>query len=68
MRAEGEAGKIAHATATQITKFDAVTRAAAKKFIKPIPYEELRHEIDLFCRLFTRKEVMAALSSPVPVI
>ena len=51
----------ARATATQITKFDAVTRAAAKKFIKPIPHEELRREIDLFCELFTRPEVMAAL-------
>jgi enoyl-CoA hydratase/carnithine racemase len=61
LAAEGEAGKIAHATAAQITKFDAVTRAAAKKFLKPIPYEELRREIDLFCELFTRQEVMAAL-------
>ena len=58
---EGEAIKIARSTATQITKFDAVTRAAAKKFIKPIPHEELRREIDLFCELFTRPEVMAAL-------
>jgi enoyl-CoA hydratase/carnithine racemase len=61
LAAEGEAMKIARATATQITKFDAVTRAAAKKFIKPIPHEELRREIDLFCELFTRPEVMAAL-------
>jgi enoyl-CoA hydratase/carnithine racemase len=61
LAAEGEALKIARATATQITKFDAVTRAAAKKFIKPIPREELRREIDLFCELFTRPEVMAAL-------
>jgi enoyl-CoA hydratase/carnithine racemase len=61
LAAEGEAGKIAHATAVQITKFDAVARAAAKKFLKPIPHEELRREIDLFCELFTRQEVMAAL-------
>ncbi|MGA2429380.1 MAG: enoyl-CoA hydratase/isomerase family protein [Candidatus Acidiferrum sp.] len=61
LAAEGEAQKIAQATAAQITKFDAVTRAAAKKFIKPIPHEELRREIDLFCELFTRPEVMAAL-------
>jgi enoyl-CoA hydratase len=58
---EGEAPKLARATASQITKFDAVTRAAAKKFIKPIPHEELRREIDLFCELFTRPAVMAAL-------
>jgi enoyl-CoA hydratase/carnithine racemase len=61
LTAEGEALKIARSTAAQITKFDAVTRAAAKKFIKPIPHEELRREIDLFCELFTRPEVLAAL-------
>jgi enoyl-CoA hydratase/carnithine racemase len=58
---EGEAPKLARAMAGQITKFDAVTRAAAKKFIKPIPHDELRREIDLFCELFTRPAVMAAL-------
>jgi enoyl-CoA hydratase/carnithine racemase len=58
---EGEAHKVARSTAAQITKFDAVTRAAAKKFIKPIPHDELRREIDLFCELFTRPEVLAAL-------
>ena len=61
LAAEGEAKKIAQATATQVTKFDAVTRAAAKQFIKPIPHDDLRREIDLFCKLFTRPEVMAAL-------
>jgi enoyl-CoA hydratase/carnithine racemase len=61
LTAEGEALKIARSTAAQITKFDAVTRGAAKKFIKPIPHDELRREIDLFCELFTRPEVLAAL-------
>jgi enoyl-CoA hydratase len=61
LAAEGEALKIARGTAAQVTKFNAVTRAAAKKFIKPIPHEELRREIDLFCELFTRPAVMAAL-------
>jgi enoyl-CoA hydratase/carnithine racemase len=61
LAAEGEALKIARSTATQITKFDAVTRAGAKKFIKPIPHDELRREIDLFCELFARPAVMAAL-------
>jgi enoyl-CoA hydratase/carnithine racemase len=61
LAAEGEALKLARATAVQITKFDAVTRAAAKKFIKSIPQEELRREIDLFCELFARPPVMAAL-------
>jgi enoyl-CoA hydratase/carnithine racemase len=61
LAAEGEALKIARSTAAQIAKFDAATRAAAKKFIKPIPHDELRREIDLFCELFTRPAVMAAL-------
>jgi enoyl-CoA hydratase/carnithine racemase len=61
LAAEGEALRIAQATAGQITKFDAVTRAAAKKFIKPIPHDELHREVDLFCELFTRPAVMAAL-------
>jgi enoyl-CoA hydratase/carnithine racemase len=61
LAAEGEALKIARSTAAQIAKFDATTRAAAKKFIKPIPHEELRREIDLFCELFTRPAVMTAL-------
>jgi enoyl-CoA hydratase/carnithine racemase len=61
LTAEGEALKIARSTAAQITKFDAVTRGAAKKFIKPIPHDELRREIDLFCELFARPEVLAAL-------
>jgi enoyl-CoA hydratase/carnithine racemase len=71
---EGEALRIARSTAAQITKYDAVTRAAAKKFIKPIPHDELRREIDLFCELFTRPTVMAALkkfvedSGPMPYL
>jgi enoyl-CoA hydratase/carnithine racemase len=61
LAAEGQALKIARATAAQVTKFDAATRAAAKKFIKPVPHEELRREIEIFCELFTRSAVMAGL-------
>jgi enoyl-CoA hydratase/carnithine racemase len=61
LASEGEASRIARATASQVTKFDAVTRAAAKKFIKPIPHDELRREIELFCELFARPTVMTAL-------
>ncbi|HET8966563.1 MAG TPA: enoyl-CoA hydratase/isomerase family protein [Candidatus Acidoferrum sp.] len=61
LAAEGEALKIARSTAAQVTKFDAATRAAAKKFIKPVPHEELRREIEVFCDLFNRPPVMAAL-------
>ncbi len=61
LAAEGEALKLARATATQIGKFDRQTSAAAKRFLKPIPHEELRQEIDLFCDLFARPAVEAAL-------
>lgn len=59
--AEGEALHAARATAAQAAKFDRDTAAAAKRFIKPLPAEELRHEIDLFCELFTRPAVMQGL-------
>lgn len=58
---EGEALRAARATAAQLKKFDRATAAAAKRFIKPIPHEELRREIDLFCELFARPAVEAGL-------
>jgi enoyl-CoA hydratase len=58
---EGEALRVARATAAQLTKFDRRTAAIAKKFIKPIPYEDLRREIDLFCELFGQPAVEAGL-------
>jgi enoyl-CoA hydratase/carnithine racemase len=61
LASEGEALRAARSTASQIAKYDWTARAAAKKFVKPIPHEELRAEIDLFCQLFTRPTVMAAL-------
>jgi enoyl-CoA hydratase/carnithine racemase len=59
--AEGQSLKVARATAAQLGKFDRRTAAAAKKFIKPIPYEELRREIDIFCELFAQPAVEAGL-------
>jgi enoyl-CoA hydratase len=58
---EGEALRAARATAVQIGKFDRSTSATAKKFIKPIPYEELQREIDLFCELIARPAVEMGL-------
>ena len=58
---EGEALHAARATAMQIGKFDRQTAIAAKQFIKPIPHDELRREIDLFCELFPRPAVQAGL-------
>jgi len=61
LTAEGEALRVARATAAQMGKFDRETTAAAKRFAKPIPHDELRREIDLFCELFSRPAVEAAL-------
>ncbi|MGC2271815.1 MAG: enoyl-CoA hydratase/isomerase family protein [Candidatus Sulfotelmatobacter sp.] len=58
---EGEALRAARATAVQLGKFDRTTVAAAKKFIKAVPHEELRREIDIFCELFARPTVQAGL-------
>ena len=58
---EGEALRAARATAAQIGKFDRETSAAGKRFIKPIPREELKKEIDIFCDLFARPAVQAGL-------
>jgi enoyl-CoA hydratase/carnithine racemase len=59
--AEGEALRVARATAAQLGKFDRQTSIAAKEFIKPIPYEELQREIDIFCELFVRPAVESGL-------
>lgn len=58
---EGEALRAARATAAQLGKFDRHTAATAKAFIKPIPHDELRREIDIFCELFERPAVRAGL-------
>jgi enoyl-CoA hydratase/carnithine racemase len=71
---EGEVLRIARSTAVQITKFYPTARAAAKKFIKPIPTQELQREIEIFCELFLRPAVMVALktfvenSGPMPYL
>ncbi|MBS1792155.1 MAG: enoyl-CoA hydratase/isomerase family protein [Acidobacteria bacterium] len=61
LAAEGEALKLARFTATQLKKFDRASSAGAKQFLKPIPYAELRQEIDIFCDLFTKPAVEAGL-------
>lgn len=59
--AEGDPLRVARATAAQVQKFDRHTTVAAKQFVKPIPYDELRREIDIFCELFTRPAVESGL-------
>ncbi len=61
LAAEGNALKVARVTAAQVKKFDRETSAAAKRFMKPIPYAELRQEIEIFCELFTKPAVEAGL-------
>lgn len=74
LAAEGEALHVARATAAQVTKFDRGASAAAKQFIKPLPAEELRREIDIFCRLFPQPAVIQGLhkfveeKSPYPYL
>ena len=58
---EGDALRVARATAAQIGKFDQETAQVAKRFIKPVPYEELQQEIEIFCELFARPAVEAGL-------
>jgi enoyl-CoA hydratase/carnithine racemase len=58
---EGSALRAARATATQMGKFDRMTSAIAKEFIKPFPKEELVREIDIFCELIQRPVVEQAL-------
>src|SRR5205823_11070297 len=59
--AEGAALRAARATAAQLGKFDRRTAAIAKKFIKPIPYDELQQEVEIVCELYARPMVQAAL-------
>ncbi|MCI0487808.1 MAG: enoyl-CoA hydratase/isomerase family protein [Blastocatellia bacterium] len=61
LAAEGESLRVARSTAAQIKKFDRDTGASAKRFIKPMPYEELHREIEIFCDLFTLPAVEAGL-------
>jgi enoyl-CoA hydratase len=58
---EGEALRAARATGAQLKKFDRGVAAEAKKFIKPIPLDDLHREIDVFCELFERPAVQAGL-------
>jgi enoyl-CoA hydratase len=61
LTAEGGALGVARATSLQLRKFDRETSLAAKRFIKPIPYEELRREIEIFCELLARPAVERGL-------
>jgi len=59
--AEGQALHVARSIAAQIKKFDAAARIAAKRFIKPIPCDELNREMEIFSDLFGRPAVLEGL-------
>jgi enoyl-CoA hydratase/carnithine racemase len=58
---EGQALRVARGIAAQVGKLDREAADVAKRFIKPIPREELEREITLFSELFNRPVVEAAL-------
>jgi enoyl-CoA hydratase/carnithine racemase len=58
---EGQALRTARSIAAQACKFDPKATGVAKGFIKSVPYDELQQEISLFCDLFDRPAVDAAL-------
>jgi enoyl-CoA hydratase/carnithine racemase len=57
----GRALDVARDVATQAAKFDRITTAAAKPFVKPVPRHELDREKALFCSLFASPVVEEAL-------
>src|ERR1700723_3284635 len=59
--AEGDALRVARQTAAQLKKFDRGPALAAKRFIKPIPHDELRREMDIFSDFFMRPAVEKGL-------
>ena len=64
---EGHGLRVARGTAAQLAKFDRRAAVAAKEFIKPIPYDELRREIEIFCDLFTQPAVRSGLKKFVEI-
>jgi enoyl-CoA hydratase/carnithine racemase len=57
----GDGLRAARATARQCTKFDPEAAAACKRFMKPLPREQLRQEKEHFIRLANRPFLKAAL-------
>jgi enoyl-CoA hydratase/carnithine racemase len=57
----GEGLRAARATAAQCTKFDPDARRTCKRFLKPLPREQLAEEKEHFIRLAKRPVLQAAL-------
>ena len=61
LAAEGRVLEAARGTAAQVAKLDRRASAAAKRLAKTVPREALDREVQVFCELFARPEVEAAL-------
>jgi enoyl-CoA hydratase/carnithine racemase len=61
MVAPGEGLRAARAAATQATKFDPEAARTCKRFMKPLPREELQREKEHFLRLANRPLLKLAL-------
>lgn len=59
--AEGQATDAALGTARQVAKLDRRAAAQAKRLAKSLPEGALEREIQVFCELFARPEVLRAL-------
>jgi enoyl-CoA hydratase/carnithine racemase len=59
--AEGETLHVARSLASQIKELDGAALIVAKRFIKPIPYDQLNSEIEIFSELFGRPAVLEGL-------
>jgi enoyl-CoA hydratase len=57
----GEGLRVARSTARQATKFDREAAMTCKRFMKPLPREELAQEREHFIRLATRPVLKLAL-------
>jgi len=57
----GEGLRAARAAARQATKFDPLAQRTCKAFMKPIPYEDLAREREIFVNLASRPVLLAAL-------
>src|SRR5256884_6543921 len=59
---EGEALRVTRSTATQVSKYDPVARAAAKEFMRSEEHtSELQSRLHLVCRLLLEKKKLTTL-------
>src|SRR5256884_7317927 len=63
---EGEALRVTRSTATQVSKYDPVARAAAKEFMRSEEHtSELQSRLHLVCRLLLEKKKLTSLHTMI---